>query len=923
MGAVLYIAAAGVLCIAASAADTPPRPSDPLSRAADEFKAVTGQWGVRPESPPAAQKKTGPKLLWHGRVYENFRNDMLDAVPHEVTQNGGDKSLLRRNQFGFNVAGPLLLPHLIHDSNNTFVMVSYEGVRERISRASLHTIPTALERTGDFSRTVDQAGISLPVYDPATTARSPGYDASQPVSLTNLQYVRTPFPGNRIPASQLAAPIQQAIEFYPLPNTDIGPFFQNNYFVNAPQTDTADGFIFKLDHPFRERHRITSTSTLSNGFLGSARYFPNLASPTTPDQSFTTRRSELDYVFTASAKTVYSASLIAHSTTTNAGDTSQPAFPHYELGNYLAMGTSYPQTRNARNTFEFDASVSRRQGKHSLRLSFQGDAYQVNSFAPAYPSGDFQFSAGLTSLPGIIDTGAPFASFLLGLPHYAERTITASPSYFRDSYLSLSGSDQYEVSKDLTISIGLNLSRRTPRVEKYDQQSTIDPSMIDPSAVLPGALVFAGMGGIPRGLRPANFDADPSLSIAWNPLGHANTVVRAAFSRQHQFIPIYTGQWATQGFNARQTFVSPNTELNPALDLNRAVPPLGTPLPDLRPSAVDNAVADFMDLSGREPVYQSASFSIEREIPFAMVVSVGATYNGGRDILVGNRSANPNAVSPNYLGYGNELYDQAFRVTLQPFPQFAGFDLYGLYPAGRYQRDAGFLRLEKRASFGLTFTASYQFSKQLDDYSAPYGNQDFFNLRNDWALSASNRPQIVQVSYIYELPFGAGKPLFHFSDWRRQVVSGWSVSGTAYWDDGRPLALHPEFNNTGNVLSTLNVNVAPGVDPRVSNPGPNLWFNRAAFSQPPDFTVGNGPPTQPDLLGPGYNSMDLSVNKRLPIGGERVVELSASAFDFLNHANWNYPDTGIGPAMAPNVNAGRIIGSYGGRVIQLGVKLSF
>jgi hypothetical protein len=69
--------------------------------------------------------------------------------------------------------------------------------------------------------------------------------------------------------------------------------------------------------------------------------------------------------------------------------------------------------------------------------------------------------------------------------------------------------------------------------------------------------------------------------------------------------------------------------------------------------------------------------------------------------------------------------------------------------------------------------------------------------------------------------------------------------------------------------------------------------------------------------------MDLSVNKRLPVGGERTVELSASAFDFLNHANWNYPDTGIGPESAPNVNAGRIIGSHGGRVIQLGVKLSF
>ena len=877
---------------------------------------------MRPDSPPAAQK-TGPKLLWHGRVYENFRNDALDAVPHQVTQNGGNKSMLRRNQFGFNVAGPLLLPHLIRDPNNTFFMVSYEGVRERISRASLHTIPTLLERSGDFSQTVDQAGLPLPIYDPATTAPNPAYDPNQPVSPTNLQYLRSPFPGNRIPASRLAPNIQEALSLYPLPNTDIGPFFQNNYFVNAPQTDLADGFIVKLDHPFRERHRLTSTTTLSNGFLGSASYFPNAATPTPPDQSFSTRRSELDYVFTASPKTVYSASLLAKSTVTSAGDASQIAFPHYELGNYLSMGAPYPQTRNARNTFELDAGVSTRQGKHSLRLSLQGDAYQVNSFNPEYPSGDFQFSSGLTSVPGIVDTGLPFASFLLGLPQYGERTITTSPSYFRNSYVSFSGGDKYELSKNLTISLSLNVSLRTPRTEKYDRQSTIDPAVIDPSVGRPGALVFAGLNGIPRRFRPANLDADPSLGIAWNPFGRASTVIRAGFSRQHGRIPIYNGQWATQGFNARQTFISPNTQLSPALDLTAGVPPLAAPLPNLSPSAVDNSVADYMDLSGREPVYQSASLSIEREVPFSMVVSAGASYSGGRDLLVGNSARNPNAISPDNLAYGDALYDQAFRATLQPFPQFTGFDLYGLYPGGRYQRDSAFVRVEKHASYGLTFTATYQFAKQLDDYSAPYGIQDFFNLRNDWALTASNRPQTLQLSYIYELPFGSGKPLLHFSDWRRPLISGWSISGTAYWDDGRPLAIHPEFNNTGNVLSTLDVNVAPGVDPRVPNPGPELWFNPAAFSQPADFTVGNGPPTEPDLLGPGYNSMDISVNKRLPIGGDRAIEVSASAFDFLNHANWNYPDTAIGPDNAPNVNAGRIIGSHGGRVVQLGLKLSF
>lgn len=440
---------------------------------------------------------------------------------------------------------------------------------------------------------------------------------------------------------------------------------------------------------------------------------------------------------------------------------------------------------------------------------------------------------------------------------------------------------------------------------------------------MPGALVFAGRGGIPSGMRPANIDLDPSVGIAWNPLGDAKTVVRGAFSRSHGRIPIYNGQWGTQGFNARQTFVSPNTQLSPALDLNNGIPPLTTVLPDLSPSAADSTVADWVDLTGREPIYQSATLSVEREVPFSMVVSVGAAHNIGRDILVGDSDANPNAIDPINLAYGNALYDQAFRVTLQPFPQFNGLELYGLYPAGRYERDSGFMRVEKRASFGLTFTAYYEFSKQFDDYSGPYGNQDLLNLTNNWAPSSYNPPQYLQLSYIYDLPFGSGGPLLHFNGLSGALVSGWSVSGSAYWNDGTPLAFHPEYNNTGSVLSTLNVNVVPGVDPHVANPGPSSWFNPAAFDQPVDFTMGNGPRTMGDLMGPGYNSMDLSVTKHMPIGSDSALEFSATAFNFINHGNWNYPDTNIGPADAPNIDAGRIIGSHGGRVIQLGLKFSF
>ena len=121
----------------------------------------------------------------------------------------------------------------------------------------------------------------------------------------------------------------------------------------------------------------------------------------------------------------------------------------------------------------------------------------------------------------------------------------------------------------------------------------------------------------------------------------------------------------------------------------------------------------------------------------------------------------------------------------------------------------------------------------------------------------------------------------------------------------------------------LTVDSVPGINPSVPDPGPNRWFNPAAFDQPPDFTLGNASRTSPTLLNPGNHNLDLSVVKRLGIGPDRSMEMTATAFNFINHGDWNNPDTAIGPASAPNVDAGRIIGSHGGRVVQLGLTFNF
>ena len=141
-------------------------------------------------------------------------------------------------------------------------------------------------------------------------------------------------------------------------------------------------------------------------------------------------------------------------------------------------------------------------------------------------------------------------------------------------------------------------------------------------------------------------------------------------------------------------------------------------------------------------------------------------------------------------------------------------------------------------------------------------------------------PQHLSLNLSYDLPIGTNKPFLNFRDWRRHLVDGWSVSDTSTIQDGGPIAPRALYNNTGGVLNTLRADVVPGVDPKVSNPGPDLWFNPAAFIQPADFTMGNASRTL-SILNPGLQNSDVSLAKRFaidqdPDGGVHHVGLQFS-----------------------------------------------
>lgn len=908
-----------------------------LDRAVEEFKIITREMGLREDSP--APKSSSGNILnrWHGRLFENFRNDKLDATPHEVVQRGGSRNLLRRNQFGFNVGGPLLIPKLYDGSRRTFVNISYEGVRERIGRSYLRTVAIDPERTGDFSKTVDAAGHPLPVFDPATTQLNPNFDDTKPVTVDNLQYTRAPFAGNAIPQSRLDPVALRALGYYPRANSNAGPFYRNNYFVFSPETNQASGMIFKVDHALAERHRLTFNGSFTSGLAGAPRFFNTIADSSTSDREYSARRGVLDWTFTRNASTLNTFTLDVQSDKTISSREGEAqavemiglrgplkdSFPVFGLGDYLPMGRFNPITRSAHNYFFFTDGFSTRVGKHRLRMSGQFRRYQVNAYQPRNPAGNFDFGPSITSLPGITNTGLGFASFLLGLSQGGGANVIEHPSYWRGSYFRLAATDTYEYTKNLTFTGNFAMAVATPRHEKYGRFSTVDLGVMNPANGRLGALIFAGRDGNGDSLQEAKWRPEASLGMTWNPGGNSRSVVRMNYGLSFGGIPIYTTQWATQGFAAQPTYVSPNIQLTPAVVLKDGVPALDHTLPDLRPDAANYTVADLVDRSGTLPLYQSAGLSYERTLPAQTIVSLSLGHARGQRMFISNGAVNPNAIRLSYLEERDQLNSEAYRRTIRPYPQYQRFNVFSSWPSANYKRNAAVVRLEKRSSTGLVVNSTYEFSKQMDDYSGPYGVQDFYNFKNEWSLTSSNNPHRLSLSFSYELPFGAKKNLLTYQDWRRFIVDGWTLSGITSVQSGEPIALRPQFNNTGGVIDALRVNLVPGVDPEVEHPGPNAWFNPAAFAQPADFTPGNGPRTHPHILGPGAQNHDLSVSKRFALTTERVIELMATGFNWTNTGNWADPDTVIGPASAPNVNAGRSIESRGGRVIQLGLRLSF
>ena len=941
----------------------------PSADAVEEFKVETNNYSA--EFGRAAGgvfnvvTKSGGSQL-HGNFYDFLRNDKFDAANFFVNRANAKKPSFRWNQFGVTIGGPLVLPKLYDGRKRTFFFADYEGARVRQGITYVGTVPTALQRQGDFSQTFNSQGQQIRIFDPVTTLPT-----------------RSPFSGNIIQPDRIDSVARNMLQLVPPPNTPGDPITGvNNYISTASQRINKDTFSGRMDQSFSERQRLFGRFSLDNTPIERPDVYGNVASPSFGPQTFNRRNFVLDDVLTLNPTLIangrYSLSRLSNFRTPRSFgfDITQLGFPQ-GLGAQIGlpslfgimvngMGGSFSDSnqgtasllggndfiRFGMDSHAWQGSLTKVLTRHTLKIGGEfrlirfntiqhGDNGNVFNFGPAFTQGPDPNRSSNTA-------GFGFASFLLGT---GSGTVQIVPALaLQQTYTGLFIQDDFRVTPKLTLNLGVRYDYEAPRTDRFNQLTNFDfsatPPLQAPGLNLRGGLTFVGVGGHSREQwEPQRKNFAPRLGFAYQ--FAARTVLRGGvgiFFAPTTGVGGDPGAFGTTGFLADTTFIGSLNGVAPFHFLNDPYPeginhPTGS---SLGLATQLGQTVQFVDRKVVTPYAEQWNLDLQRELPSGIQFEVG--YAGSRGLkLQAGRVLNQLPDSALALGTAlqqlgqNPFFGQiqtgalsANMVSgaqlLRPFPQFTGVTaVNSTWGASTYH--ALVMKLDKRFAHGVNFIASYSFSKLIDNVPAGLngeslsnpGIQDNNNLRAERAVSTLDIPQRLVLSYIWQLPFGPGRR-FLANSRSGKFVGGWQIGGISTFQSGVPLGVVCGTNNTFSQGGGCRPNMLR--NPRI--PGfqrtVDRWFDTTAFTAPAAFTFGNAPRTIPGLRGDQTKNLDFSVSKRTPLTERFTLEFRAEFFNLLNRPQFAPPNLSQGNA----TNFGTINSQANTpRLVQFALKLSY
>ena len=809
--------------------------------------------------------KSGAQAF-HGSAFEYFRNEATDARNY-FDDPALPRPIFRQSQFGASLGGPTLW-------KNTFFFATYEGDRGKAGTSALSIVPDAATRAGDFS-------ASNPIFDPLAT------DASG---------ARAPFAGNRIPTDRIS-PIASAYltRYEPLPNSSSA---SGNYLDSTPNQNYGDSLSGRIDHQFRHESKLTGRYTFNserNGLAGSFPLLPTSERVRAQQAALAWSAggsrwlNEARFSFTRLRMFDLPQSAFQANVAQQLGIADAPAdpffygLPFFLVTNYSLVTDSptLPQTQRD-NTWHVSDGISLERGRHTLKFGGDLIGFQMNYLQSNLARGQYTFTGVFTSADGLgVNTGDPFADFLLGYPQNTQRTVGSGMAYLRQAAYAGYVQDNWRVNPRLTVNLGLRYEYAAPYTEARSRLLNLDYS------TLPAA---PRLVPVSTAVNPDRNNFAPRAGLALR-LPKA-TVLRAGYGIYYaQEIAVETYDLALNGLS-NQINETQGDRL-PALTIANAFP---------RTSSTGFPSYFGVDPNARTPYVQQWTASLQHELPGQALLEIA--YAGSKGTKLGRfRQFN----TPAHVETGENLGPRPGDLqALRTFPEL-GKIIQRQHIANSSYNSLQ-VKVEKRMSGRLSLLASFVWSKSIDDADSvipgqfdSVGAQDERNLRLERGLSFFNVGRRISAGYVYRLPLG------------------WTLSGMVTLQDGTPLNpfyFAVDFANSG---TPNRPDVVPGVPvslPR-SQRTADHFFNTDAFTAPAPFTFGNA--GRDTIPGPGNNDFDFSLERRFRIREAGAIQFRAEAFNTFNHPNWGIP--GPNPDFGPFF--GKIFTTGDPRRMQFAVRYEF
>ncbi len=884
---------------------------------------------------------------FHGEADDFLQNTALNANNFFSNRDGLATPPVHINQFGASVGGPIR-------RNHAFFFFDYEGIRSTTPTTDVGTVPTAAQRSGDFSQTFAPNGAQIQIFNPFSTIPNPAIPG---------QYIRTQFPGNIIPATDINPASKGIFSLLPAPNRPGEPITGvNNYIQNVitstPMNDYSgrvDVAITPANHLFA-RYSEEKTLSLPGTFL-----IPSAPSDTQQINTVLgiTSTPSPTWVLQANVGWEGWANDFVTPRQNMSGLGFSPAFlseygsqyiPNFSISDMSAFGngaTSYDHDP----TWGFNLNIGHTHGSQNIKWGFSWQVKQDNSGAAPY-SYNFRFDRQFTQGPNptlIAPTsGYGIASFLLGAMSPTTESFQATNSSEATTfpYYAAYFQDDVRLTPRLSVNAGVRWEVWQPATERYNRMTT-GFAFNTPNPIQAAATANYALNPVPQ-LTPSQFsdrilggllyatpsnrrwgktywnDWDPRLGFAYR-LRH-NTVLRGGFGIYHS---IYWGSFTRQGGFTAQTPVT--ASINGVTPVNLLDNPFPSGYTPVTGSSLGLATGLGSSLGILDPNAQpfSASrwdFGVQQEITPNTMLEVDYVGNTNLHLTVGSPStgtvftptphiatSGPSSTDrqfvylpAQYLSLGSQL----FTTVPNPFvglipsssplgaPTISLESLLNNYPEFVGVDDS---RQTTGSSYynALQVTATKRTSHGLMlvgtyTWSKDLLRDEFINTSDpgpSTMISNYDAPQRFTLSGVYQLPFGPGRRFGWKSGAFSKLVGGWQYGVGGVFQSGFPVTLGSP------------VNIVSGVDPTLSPSQRSVddWFNLAALTPLPEFTLRTASWGLNSLRADAEDDWDMSLIKNTSIHERYTLQFRWELFNTFNRAQFGAPNVNPTSAAYGNI----------------------